>query len=60
MSTVKDAVKSVYEALPDTATFDDAHYELYVKEKLINALEQADNGETYTEEEVKNIIFSKQ
>lgn len=53
MSTAKDDVRNILERLPENATLEDIQYHLYVRQKLQNALEQVDAGETLSEEEVE-------
>jgi hypothetical protein len=45
MSVVKEQARKLIDALPEHATWDDRMYELYVKQKLQKALDEAAAGE---------------
>ena len=53
MSSVKQEAINVIERLPDTCTFEDIQYHLYVAELLRNRVAQADAGDFATQEEVE-------
>jgi len=59
MSPIKEALKSISESLPDTATWDDAMYELMLRRKLERALDDADNGRVYSSEQVRQMFLKK-
>lgn len=44
MNSPKDAAFALLKELPQTATFDDIMYGLYVRSKIENALAEADAG----------------
>lgn len=53
MQTVKQIVHDIADHLPEKATFDDALYTLYIRQKLEKGLRDLDEGRTYTQEEVE-------
>lgn len=59
MKTVKQIVYDVAEHLPDEASFDDALYALYVRQKLEEGLRDLDEGRTYTQEEVEQRLLGE-
>ncbi len=59
MNLVKDEAKKLIEKLPDTATWDDIMYELYVKKKIAAGLKAADEGRVVSHEEAKKRLLSK-
>ena len=58
MTTVKDAAKEIVESLPDDATWEDLMYELYVKKKIDNGLDDVREGRTLSHEDVKKRFLS--
>ncbi|MHB8843884.1 MAG: hypothetical protein ACYC7L_03970 [Nitrospirota bacterium] len=59
MNLVKDEAKKLIEKLPDSATWDDIMYELYVKQKIAAGLKAADDGRVVSHEEAKKRLLSK-
>ncbi len=59
MKTVKQIVHDIAEHLPEEASFDDAMYALYVRQKLEEGLHDLDEGRTYTQEEVEQHLLGK-
>lgn len=59
MKNVKQIVHDIAEHLPDEASFDDAMYALYVRQKLEEGLRDLDEGRTYTQEEVEQRLLRK-
>jgi predicted transcriptional regulator len=59
MNLVKDEARRLIEKLPDTATWDDIMYELYVKKKIAGGLKAADEGRVVSHEEAKKRLLSK-
>ena len=59
MQTVKQIVHDVADHLPEQATFDDAMYALYVRQKLEEGLRDLDEGRTCTQEEVEQQLLVK-
>lgn len=59
MQTVKQIIHDIADLLPEQATFDDAMYALYVRQKLEAGLRDLDEGRTYTQEEVEQQLLAK-
>ncbi len=59
MQTIKQIVHDIADHLPEQATFDDAMYALYVRQKLEKGLRDLDEGRTYTQEEVERRLLGK-
>lgn len=59
MAFAKQEAKKLIDALPDHATWDDIMDELYVKEKLEKALEEAAAGDVVSHEAAKRELSSK-
>jgi predicted transcriptional regulator len=59
MSLIKEEAKKLIEKMPDTATWDDIMYELYVKKKIAAGLKAADEGRVVSHEEAKKRLLSK-
>ncbi len=59
MNLVKDEAKKLIEKLPDTATWDDIMYELYVKKKIAAGLKAADEGRVVSHEDVKKRLAAR-
>ncbi len=59
MKNVKQIVHDIAEHLSEQATFDDAMYALYVRQKLEEGLRDLDEGRTYTQEEVERRLPGK-
>lgn len=53
MQTIKQIMCDTVNTLPEQATFDDAIYALYVRQKLEEGLRDLNEGRTYTQEEVE-------
>lgn len=58
-TTAKEAAKHTVEHLPDTATWDDIMYELYVKQKIEAGLKAAEEGRSISHEEMKRRLIAK-
>ena len=60
MSSVKKIVRDIADHLPEEATFDDAMYALYVRQKLEEGLRDIDEGPHlyYTQEEWKSSCWA--
>lgn len=54
MSTPKAEVAAMLEALPESSSFEDIQYHLYVLEKINRGLERADTEGAVSHEEAKN------
>lgn len=59
MQTVKQIVCDTVNHLPEQATFDDAIYALYVRQKLEEGLRDLNEGRTHTQEEVELRLLGK-
>lgn len=59
MQSVKQIVHDIADHLAEQATFDDAMYALYVRQKLEEGLRDLDTGRTYTQEEVEQYLLGK-
>lgn len=59
MSAVKEEAKKLIDALPEQATWDDVMYELYVKQKLQKALDEAAAGKVVSHKVAKQELTSK-
>lgn len=59
MQSMKQIVHDIADHLPDQATFDDAMYALYVRQKLEEGLRDLDAGRTFTQEEVEQRLKGK-
>ena len=53
MSTVKDEVRKLAEQLPDSATWDQVMYEVYVRQKIADGEKAISEGRTRAHDEVK-------
>jgi predicted transcriptional regulator len=52
-TTAKEEVQNILNALPDTASFEDIQYHIYVREKIERGLRDAENGNTVSHEEAE-------
>ncbi|MCQ8182931.1 hypothetical protein NP603_17540 [Methylomonas sp. SURF-1] len=59
MQTIKQIVHDIADHLPEQATFDDAMYALYVRQKLDEGLRDLDEGRSYTQEEVEQLLLGQ-
>jgi len=53
MSTPKAEVAAMLDALPETSSFEDIQYHLYVLEKVNRGLDRADSESTISDEDAK-------
>ena len=53
MQTVKQIVHDIADHLPEQATFDDAMYAIYVRQKLERSLQAAKEGKVTSQEEME-------
>ncbi len=51
--TAKEEAVKVLASVPETATFEDIMYEMFVAEKLQKARQQIENGNVFTHEQAK-------
>ena len=59
MGIAKEEAKELIERLPDTATWDDIIYEMYVKTKIARGLQDLEDGRVIDHEEVKKQFIPK-
>ena len=53
MQSVKDSILDVIKNLPDDASYDDIMEALYVNQKIDKGIEQLDNGESLSIEQLR-------
>ena len=53
MDTAKEEVQKILDHIPDTATFEDIQYHIYVREKIEKGLKDIETGNVLSEEEVE-------
>jgi len=58
MQTVKQIIQDIAAHLPEQATFDDAMYAIYVRQKLEHSLQAAKEGEITSQEEMEKRYLS--
>ncbi|MBC8181401.1 hypothetical protein H8E88_09775 [candidate division KSB1 bacterium] len=59
MSIVKEEAKKLVNNLSDEVTWDDVMYEIYVRKKIEEGLQAADEGRLISHEEVKKRYLNK-
>ena len=57
MQSVKEMARELIEHLPDTATFDDLMYELYVRQKIEAGLKAVNEGRTLSHDEARKRLL---
>jgi predicted transcriptional regulator len=57
MENAKQSAREVIERLPDSVTWNDLMYELYVKQKIDDGLRELDEGRGIPHEEVKRRLL---
>ncbi len=58
MQTVKQIIHDIANHLPEQATFDDAMYALYIRQKLERSLKAAQEGKVTSQEEMERQYLS--
>ena len=58
-TNVKQAARDIVEGLPDEATWDDVHYELYVRQKIEAGLQAVAEGRTVPQEQIKSRLMER-
>lgn len=53
MQSIKKIIHDIADHLPEQATFDDAMYALYVRQKLERSLQAAEEGKVTSQEEME-------
>jgi predicted transcriptional regulator len=56
MPTIKEAILHAIEDLPEDVDYDDIMETVYVQQKIAKGIEQLDNGECLTHEQVKERV----
>jgi len=51
--TIKEQVQQLAEKLPETATWDDVLYEVYIRQKITRGMDDIDNGRTVSDEDAR-------
>jgi len=59
MNVAKSEVQHLLNNMPDECDIEDLHYRLYVLEKIKRGQEAVKNGDTLTQDEVKDRIAKK-
>jgi predicted transcriptional regulator len=59
MSSVREQAKKLIENLPDQASWADLMYEIYVRKKIDEGLEAANEGKLISHEDVKRRFIKK-
>lgn len=59
MKSAKEEARDAITRLPDSATWDELMYELYVRRKIAEGVKAADEGRVVSHEEVKRRFLSK-
>ena len=59
MGAEKEAAKKLIDRLPETASWDDIIYELYVKKRIAEGLAALDGGDVVSHEEVEKRFSGK-
>ncbi len=55
---VRESARQVVESLPDQCTWDDLLYELYVRQKIDQGLDDVEHGRVVSHEEVRRIMLA--
>ncbi len=58
MIAVRESAKQVLESLSDQCTWDDLLYELYVRQKIDQGLNDLENGRVIPHEEVRRMMLT--
>lgn len=53
MQSIKQIIHDIADHLPEQATFDDAMYAIYVRQKLERSLQAAEEGKVTSQEEME-------
>lgn len=59
MKSAKEEARDAIMRLPDSTTWDELMYELYVRRKIAEGVKAADEGRVVSHEEVKRRFLSK-
>jgi predicted transcriptional regulator len=53
VGSAKEEVRRLLDVIPDTASFEDIQYHIYVREKIERGLDDVKNGNLLSQEEVE-------
>jgi predicted transcriptional regulator len=53
MSTAKDDVRKILDQLPEEASFEDIQYHIYVRQKVLKGIQDADEGRVVSQREAE-------
>jgi hypothetical protein len=53
MDNAKQQMREVLDGLPDHCSLEDIQYHLYVRQKVMRSLQEADDGKTVSQEEAE-------
>jgi predicted transcriptional regulator len=59
MGGVREEAQKLIEALPEETSWDDLIYQMYVRKKIAQGIEAADQGRVVAHEEVKKQFLSQ-
>jgi len=59
VSTIKENAKMLINSLPDSSTWDDIMYEIYVKQKIEKGLKEIKLGKVIPHMDVKRLLEKK-
>ncbi len=59
VSTIKENAKMLINSLPDSSTWDDIMYEIYVKQKIDKGLKEIKSGKIIPHSDVKRLLEKK-
>jgi predicted transcriptional regulator len=59
VSTIKENAKMLINSLPDSSTWDDIMYEIYVKQKIDKGLKEVNSGKVIPHRDVKRLLEKK-
>lgn len=59
MRAVKESAKQVVERMPSDCTWDDLMYELYVRQKIDQGLNDLEKGRVVSHDEVRRMMLSR-
>jgi predicted transcriptional regulator len=59
MAGVREEARKLIDALPEGSSWDDLIYQMYVRKKIAEGIEAANQGSVTTHEEVKKLFLSQ-
>jgi len=59
MGGVREEARKLVDALPEGSSWDDLIYQMYVRKKIAQGIEAADQGRVTAHEEVKKLFLSQ-